>query len=190
MAGHCKIQRAIEAAALAAKTAQQVAAKPQPTGKAAPPQQAVLSFVSSQVAALPPLPPPGASSFSLRPYRPLFAPGYNDLILRSYSELPVWENYLRENPRRLMMKRARPEWLRPYFLSAWRRLAVRVSRRLTNRGVECEPARYLESAQRSACCRIATGMAGGCNKKKWKKTKKRNARFVNFGNNSYLCPPR
>jgi hypothetical protein len=114
---------------------------------------------------------PGASSFSPRPYRPLFAPGYNDLILRSYSELPVWENYLRENPRRLMMKRARPEWLRPYFLSAWRRLAVRVSRRLTNRGVECEPARYLEAAQRSACCRIATGMADAVIRKSGKRPK-------------------
>ena len=38
--------------------------------------------------------------------RSLFAKGYNDLILRSYDELATWENYLRNNPRRLLMKRA------------------------------------------------------------------------------------
>ena len=36
-------------------------------------------------------------------------------MLRSYDELPTWQNYLRDNPRRLMMKRARPDWLRPFF---------------------------------------------------------------------------
>lgn len=47
-------------------------------------------------------------------YVPLFAKGYNDLILRSY-ELETWKNYLRENPRRLMMKRSNPDFLRPFF---------------------------------------------------------------------------
>ena len=45
----------------------------------------------------------------------LFAPGYNDLILRSFDELPVWKNYLHDNPRRLLMKREHPEFLRPFF---------------------------------------------------------------------------
>ena len=84
---------------------------------------------------------------SQKAYRPLFAKGYNDLILRSYDELPTWQNYLRDNPRRLLMKQARPEWLRPFFglkvgtttysslgnqalLRSPRRIAVRVSRRL------------------------------------------------------------
>ena len=94
----------------------------------------------------------------------LFAKGYNDLILRSFDELPVWLNYLHDNPRRLLLKRARPEWLRPFFglqigshtyngignrllLTACKRKAVLVSRRLTDSMIEEETARYLELAK-------------------------------------------
>ena len=108
--------------------------------------------------------PPAPSSPASHPYRPLFAKGYNDLILRSYEELPVWQNYLRDNPRRLMMKRLRPEWLRPFFglrigsqvysgignrelLTACKRTAVRVSRRLTDSEIETEVNRYLTMAK-------------------------------------------
>ena len=94
----------------------------------------------------------------------LFAKGYNDLILRSYDELPVWQNYLHDNPRRLLLKRARPEWLRPFFglqigshsysgignrllLTACKRKAVLVSRRLSDSEIEEEIARYLEMAK-------------------------------------------
>ena len=97
-------------------------------------------------------------------YRPLFAKGYNDLILRSYDELPAWQNYLHDNPRRLLMKRARPEWLRPFFglqigqhsfsgignralLTAPKRKAVRVSRRLSEEEIAREVERYLEEAR-------------------------------------------
>ena len=97
-------------------------------------------------------------------YRPLFAKGYNDLILRSYEELAAWKNYLHDNPRRLMMKRARPEWLRPFFglqigqhlfsgignrglLTAAKRKAVRVSRRLTEEEIAREVQRCLEEAR-------------------------------------------
>ena len=107
---------------------------------------------------------PAPSSPASHPYRPLFAKGYNDLILRSYEELPVWQNYLRDNPRRLMMKRLRPEWLRPFFglrigsqvysgignrelLTACKRTAVRVSRRLTDSEIEAEVVRYLTMAK-------------------------------------------
>lgn len=126
---------------------------------------------SPQVTALPspsssPVAHPSPVPFSpaSRPYRPLFAKGYNDLILRSYEELPVWQNYLRDNPRRLMMKRLRPEWLRPFFgfrigsqvysgignrelLTACKRTAVRVSRRLTDSEIEAEVVRYLTMAK-------------------------------------------
>ena len=88
-------------------------------------------------------------------YRPLFAKGYNDLILRSYDELSAWQNYLHDNPRRLLMKRARPEWLRPFFglqigqhsfsgignralLTTAKRKAVRVSRRLSDEEIARE----------------------------------------------------
>ena len=98
------------------------------------------------------------------PYRPLFTQGYNDLILRSYDELSVWENYLHENPRRLLLKRARPEWLKPFFgfrvkthcysgignrklLDVPKRKAVRVSRRLTDSEIDAEVDRYLALAK-------------------------------------------
>ena len=114
------------------------------------------SLLSSQQAAAVPLQPPT--------YRPLFAKGYNDLILRSYDELPTWLNYLHDNPRRLMLKRARPAFLRPFFnlpigthtyngignrqlLAAPRRLAVRLSRRLTESDIEREIARHLAAAK-------------------------------------------
>jgi hypothetical protein len=104
---------------------------------------------------------------SSQEYRPLFAKGYNDLILRSYDELPAWQNYLRDNPRRLLMKRARPEWLRPFFglkiglhsysgignqelLTAAKRRAVRVSRRLNDDEITREVYRYLEEARQGA----------------------------------------
>ena len=107
---------------------------------------------------------PAPSSPASHPYRPLFTKGYNDLILRSYDELPVWQNYLRDNPRRLMMKRLRPEWLRPFFglrigsqvysgignrelLTACKRTVVRVSRRLTDSEIEAEVVRYLTMAK-------------------------------------------
>lgn len=94
----------------------------------------------------------------------LFAPGYNDLLLKTYDEFQTWKNYLLENPRRLLIKRESPEFLRPFFglslgthvysgignralLAAPRRLTVRVSRRLTAQDIEREKARYLALAQ-------------------------------------------
>ena len=108
---------------------------------------------------------PSLSNGSLS--RSLFAKGYNDLILRSYDELAIWENYLRDNPRRLLMKRARPKWLLPTFglrigsyqfsaignldlLSAPWRLAVRVSRRMSDVEIKEAVVYYLEAARRGA----------------------------------------
>ena len=100
-------------------------------------------------------------------YMPLFAKGYNDLILRSYEELETWKNYLRENPRRLMMKRSNPEFLRPFFglrigeftfngignrglLQVERRVAVRVSRRLVGEDLDRTVERVLREAREGA----------------------------------------
>ncbi len=114
--------------------------------------------------------PQAAPSSRLSPSQPslsalhLFTPGYNDLILRSFDELPVWKNYLHDNPRRLLMKREHPEFLRPFFqlrlgshtyngignralLSAPSRMNVRISRRLTPEQLEAETARYLSAAR-------------------------------------------
>ena len=153
-----------------AMTTEMAAAQPLPTEKAGPQAncqgaksllsaqqgQGENSLLSSQQAAAVPLQPPT--------YLPLFAKGYNDLILRSYDELPTWLNYLHDNPRRLMLKRARPAFLRPFFnlpigthtyngignrqlLAAPRRLAVRLSRRLTESDIEREIARHLAAAK-------------------------------------------
>lgn len=98
------------------------------------------------------------------PYQPLFAKGYNDLILRSYEEMKRWKDYLCDNPRRLMMKRARPEWLRPFFglhigshsysgignrslLAATKRMAVRISRRMSDSEIAAETVHYLDAAR-------------------------------------------
>ena len=114
--------------------------------------------VVSQYATALPLPEEAGANCAL------FAKGYNDLILRSFDELPVWQNYLHDNPRRLLLKRARPEWLRPFFglqigshtyngignrllLTASKRKTVLVSRRLTDSMIEEETARYLELAK-------------------------------------------
>ena len=103
----------------------------------------------------------------ISPYQPLFAKGYNDLILRSFEELQRWKNYLCDNPRRLMMKRARPEWLRPFFglhlgshvysgignrglLASPHRIAVRVSRRRNDSEIVAETTRYLSAARQGA----------------------------------------
>ena len=151
-AGCRKAQRMINAIA---------AAKPQPTEKDGTEEEAQSSLqvtaVPSQESLLP--------SQESKPYEPLFAKGYNDLVLRSYDELPTWQNYLRDNPRRLMMKRARPDWLRPFFnlrkgdqqyngignrelLNAPQRMFVRVSRRMVGCDLEREVQRYLEAARK------------------------------------------
>ena len=169
-AGCRKAQKAMEAAA----------AEPQPTEKEtrrtekeAPPSPQASAFFSLQTAASSypqaavSSSPQAAAMPSQKNYRPLFAKGYNDLILRSYDELPTWQNYLRDNPRRLLMKQARPEWLRPFFglkvgtttysslgnqalLRSPRRIAVRVSRRLDSHQIEMEKARYLDMARQGA----------------------------------------
>ena len=157
-AGCRKAQKALEAAT-----------KPQPTEKETrntekePPSSLQASVPSSLQASVPSSPQASALP-SQKNYRSLFAKGYNDLILRSYDELSTWQNYLRDNPRRLMMKRAHPEWLRPFFglkvgtttysslgnqalLRSPHRIAVRVSRRLDSHQLEMEKARYLDMAK-------------------------------------------
>ena len=112
----------------------------------------------------PPASPSASSSAAPSHLVPLFAPNYNDLILKSYDELKRWKDYLADNPRRLMTKRAKPELLRPFFnlrigsytyngignrllLSAPRRVAVRVSRRVTGEQLDAEVSRYMSLAR-------------------------------------------
>ncbi len=93
----------------------------------------------------------------------LFEPNYNDLICKSYDMLPTLINYVKDNPRRLLMKRAHPNYLRPFFglrigshtyngignlalLNAPHRLAVRVSRRNNEAQLQDEVCRYMTAA--------------------------------------------
>jgi hypothetical protein len=97
----------------------------------------------------------------------LFASGYNDRLLLRAGQLERWLHYLADNPRRLLMKRQCPDWLRPHFhvnvggntfsaignrdlLSAPQRVQVRVSRRCTPTQVQEEVTRYLALARRGA----------------------------------------
>ncbi len=146
------------------------ATKPQPTQNR--PEGAFSStcpvsmqaVASSQPSASPPVSPSASSSAAPSHLVPLFAPNYNDLILKSYDELKRWKDYLADNPRRLMTKRAKPELLRPFFnlrigsytyngignrllLSAPRRVAVRVSRRVTGEQLDAEVSRYMSLAR-------------------------------------------
>ena len=169
-AGCRKAQRRLEAqAATAAAAAPSPAAAPAPTTDAAKPRPTEKPALAQQSGALPPSPQEAVSPLHkpASPIRPIFARGYNDLILRSYEELSVWKNYLLDNPRRLLMKHARPDWLYPFFglklgpytfngignrslLTAPRRIAVKLSRRLTEQQIEAETARYLEEASQGA----------------------------------------
>ena len=158
-AGCRKAEKALTAAG------QATAAEPLSTEKAGEAAGPAAVPAAAQTAAGAQLSPQAAALPSQSaPYRPLFAKGYNDLILRSYDELPTWQNYLRDNPRRLLMKRTRPEWLRPFFglrigshtysgignralLTAPKLKSVRVSRRLNDQEVEAEVNRCLAEAR-------------------------------------------
>jgi hypothetical protein len=61
--------------------------------------------------------PSSYAATSSRPASPkaaglLWEKGYNDRILHNYSTLDKWKAYLRDNPRRLLVKRAHPEFFR------------------------------------------------------------------------------
>lgn len=168
-AGCRRVERALRAAAqpqpaekagttekAGVSSSQQVRAQPQPTEKAGASSSLQVTVLPSQSSS--------SKQETALPYHPLFADGYNDLILRSYDELPAWQNYLHDNPRRLMLKRTRPKWLRPFFdfrigkqcysgvgnrdlLKYPKRVAVRVSRRLSETEVATMVYQYLEKAK-------------------------------------------
>ncbi len=148
-----------------------VAMASQPTGKEAaalPPCPSRASLPS--YAAMPSRPFPQALlTFAAMPSQPpghpcLWSRGYNDKILHNYAGLGEWKTYLRDNPRRLLAKRTRPDLLRPFFeleigsytcsgignrrlLSAPRRLQVRVSRRCSEEQIQREIENCLREAR-------------------------------------------
>ena len=97
----------------------------------------------------------------------LWSIGYTDGILGRQGQLDNWFAYLRDNPRRLLMKRLHPEFFRVqrnvkvggyefsaignrYLLTHPVRLQVQCSRRLTNAEIAQQQAYYLEQAKRGA----------------------------------------
>ena len=97
----------------------------------------------------------------------LWSIGYTDGILGRQGQLDNWFAYLRDNPRRLLMKRLHPEFFRVqrnvkvgafefsaignrYLLTHPVRLQVQCSRRLTETEIAQQKTYYLEQAKRGA----------------------------------------
>ena len=97
----------------------------------------------------------------------LFAPGFNDKLLLRQGHLQRWLDYLRDNPRRLLMKRERPDLFRVqrglvvagqsfsaignrFLLQRPVRLQVQCSRRLTDEEIEAKTHECLALARSGA----------------------------------------
>ena len=97
----------------------------------------------------------------------LFARGYNDKLLLRDGQLQRWMDYLRDNPRRLLMKREQPDLFRVqrglmiagqqfssignrFLLERPVRLQVQCSRRLTDEQIAEKQAWWLEQAHSGA----------------------------------------
>lgn len=97
----------------------------------------------------------------------LWSPQYNDHILEGAGELERWRNYLRDNPRRLAVRREHSEYFRVRFdisvagmtfaaignrflLDYPRKVVVQCSRRLTQEEIEAEVQQKLTLAQEGA----------------------------------------
>ena len=97
----------------------------------------------------------------------LFAPGFNDKLLLREGQLQRWLQYLRDNPRRLLMKREHPDLFRVqrglvvggqqfsaignrFLLSRPVRLQVQCSRSLTDEQIATTAAALLSQARQGA----------------------------------------
>lgn len=87
-----------------------VATESQHTREGAPPP------LAAPTSCAPPAATAAPSSYAATPSQPhrglLWEKGYNDRILHNYSTLEKWKAYLRDNPRRLLVKRERPDLFR------------------------------------------------------------------------------
>ncbi len=97
----------------------------------------------------------------------LFAPGYNDKLLLRQGQYDIWLNYLRDNPRRLLLKREHPDLFHVqrnltvasqtfsaignrFLLSRPVRLQVQCSRKLTEAEIKERVAYFLKAAEEGA----------------------------------------
>ena len=126
---------------------------------------------SSAYAAAPPLPLPLPSQHRLKPddksHGLLFERGYNDLIAKGYDMLPRMSAYVKDNPRRLAVKRAHPDYFRVRFglqtagqqyaaignrflLQHPEKVQVQLSRSLTDEQIQSKKAEFLALARQGA----------------------------------------
>ena len=98
---------------------------------------------------------------------PLWEEGYNDRILQGKGQLNSMFQYLKDNPRRLWIKRNHPEFFKTqqditignqnvaimgnrFLLDSPNKVAVKCSRRMTEEELEHTITRFLKMAQRGA----------------------------------------
>lgn len=126
---------------------------------------------ASAYAAAPPLPLPLPSQHRLKPddksHGLLFERGYNDLIAKGYDMLPRMKAYVKDNPRRLAVKRAHPDYFRVRFglqtagqqyaaignrflLQHPEKVQVQLSRSLTDEQIQSKKAEFLALARQGA----------------------------------------
>lgn len=138
-----------------------------PLGKAAAPGPGTVTTY----AAAPPLPLPLPSQHRLKPddksHGLLFERGYNDLIAKGYDMLPRMTAYMKDNPRRLAVKRAHPDYFRVRFglqtagqqyaaignrflLQHPEKVQVQLSRSLTDEQIQSKKAEFLALARQGA----------------------------------------
>lgn len=111
--------------------------------------------------------PSGAPSYRAARAVSLFAPGYHDRILTHRGQLENLFRYIRDNPRRLAVRRAHPDYFtrlnalpiagstyaaygNPFLLNRPDRLQIQCSRRITPDALAAEQARLLDAAERGA----------------------------------------
>ena len=97
----------------------------------------------------------------------LFAPGYHDRILTHKGQLATLFRYIRDNPRRLAVRLAHPDYFtrinalplagiacaaygNPFLLNRPDRLQIQCSRSITPEALAAEQARLLDAAERGA----------------------------------------
>ena len=97
----------------------------------------------------------------------VFERGYNDRLLMQDGQLERWKQYLKDNPRRLLMKRERPDLFRVqrnvtakgmvfsaignrFLLDSPRRLQVQCSRRLTAEEIAQQVEHFLQEGRNGA----------------------------------------
>ena len=116
--------------------------------------------------------PSSYAATSSRPASPkaaglLWEKGYNDRILHNYSTLDKWKAYLRDNPRRLLVKRAHPEVFRIhhrvtyagltfeamgnlFLLNHPEKIQVQCSRSITSEALQAKMEAAITAGQRGA----------------------------------------